>query len=460
MIAVNNTGKPYVMKIEDLPANWQVEHVDVIAPSPLARTDDEIEAQLSNPLNSLPLTDLCSANTRVVIVCDEAPQLGTRRSILQRLLAQLEQAAVDPAGITVLIAAPTDDASATASPPIVELEGYGHRIAVVQHDPTDRQELDDLGSYEGVPLTINYRAVEADLLIAIRVIQPEADGVCTGSCATITLGVGGTATRRELCTTRFYDDRVEPSAGDRPLFVRVVREGARRAGLVFAVAALEDATGRALAVRAGAPISVDDAIAELAASLREASVSLPAYDIVFAEVGPCPPAGVDLFDACRAAINISLAPQSVLLRGGPLILSVDRVEDEAAPAHAFYDALTNVPSPELVIRQLTGRSLSVGEERAYLLAHAMQRHRIVVAGPQRDSLVRNSHFLSSPTLREAAELAENFVGKHPRALVVHHALSTLPVYHGYFMRNVPGAPNAPDVRSVHDEEPIESPRWN
>ena len=53
--------------------------------------------------------------------------------------------------------------------------GYASRIHVVRHDPDDLRELDDLGTFEGVALMLNYRAVEAELLIAISPLKLEDD---------------------------------------------------------------------------------------------------------------------------------------------------------------------------------------------------------------------------------------------------------------------------------------------
>ncbi|BCX05134.1 MAG: hypothetical protein KatS3mg053_3072 [Candidatus Roseilinea sp.] len=448
-------GRRFFISSYSLPATWQIEQTDIATAAPLAAIEEEVETRLSYPTNSLPLTELCGASTDVVIVCDGAPTDEARLAILRGVLSHLERAGIAPDQVTLLIAAPSDEVPADAEPPhgvsaaLSRLGDYAGRIRIFQHDPEDVRELDDMGNFEGVPLTINYRAAEADLLIAIYAMHLDDDAGCAGSCATVTLGVVGTPTRRELRTTRFYDDRIEPSAHDLPLFQRVMREGARRAGLMFAVGALVDAGGRALAIRAGAPANVDDALADLAHTLRESDVDAPSYDVVLAEPHWSGRAGGSLFDASLAAIHISLGRNPILMRGGPLILPIERHEDDSAPARAFYDALANAPSPESVIRQLQGRSLHTGEARAYLLAHAMQRHHLIVAGPQHERLARDIHFLSSSSVREAAELAENFAGAHPRALIVRHALSTTPVFRGSLFASDP----------FEDRELVPS-RWN
>lgn len=429
-------GRPFISSYS-LPAHWQVDEADIAATVPLTAIDEEIETQLSNPLNSLPLTDLCSANAEIVILCDRLPQDDVRMAALRGVLSHLNRAGIAPERVTLLVAALDDETSDSVEPShglgatLDRLGDYGRQIHVVWHDPDDVRELDDLGTFEGVPMTINYRAAEADLLIAIYAMRLDDDAACVSSCATVTLGIVGAPARRELHTTRFYDDRIEPSAEGLPLFQRVMREGARRAGLVFAVGALVDADGRPLAIRAGAPVNVDDALAGLASRLRESDIGAPTYEVVLAEPIWSGRAGGSLFDAGLAAIHLSLGRNPILARGGSLILPVRSSEADSAAARAFYGTLMRASSPEQIIERLNGRSLGFGEARAYLLAHVMQRHRLIVAGPRPgEDLVRNLRILSSSSLREAAELAENFTGKHPRALIVRHALSTIPVFRG------------------------------
>ncbi len=239
------------------------------------------------------------------------------------------------------------------------------------------------------------------------------------------------ATVRELHTARFYDDRAEPYAYARPLFERVVREGARRSGLVFAIDAIDDDQGCAVAVRAGSPNAVNDALMQVVANLREANAASSAYDIVLADTGT----RQGLFDASSVAIRIGLARNPVLMRGGSLILMVDSADDahdDNDDARAFYDVLSNATTPDQVILQLQGRSLQPGEDRAYLLAQVMQRNHVVVAGSQHEQLARASHFLSAPSIREAAELAESFADVRPKALIVRNAARSIPVFGGSY----------------------------
>lgn len=415
--------------ISSLPSGWQIEWTESQPSEPLTDLAGEIESRLANPLGTLPLAELCGPATSVAIVSDEWTPHDTRAALLHAVLRQLERAGVDPGRVTLLITSEASGHIHGDDAPMAGTRGYASRIHVVRHDPHDQRELDDLGTVEGVSLMVNYHAVEADLLIAISTTPLEEDERDGGSAGMMTAGLTGSATQRELRTTRFFDDQVEPTSMALPLRNRVAREVARRAGLAFVVDAIVDAQGCVLAVQAGAPNAVNDALLRELYAMRDASVKSYTYDVLL----PDSHQRSGLYDASREAIRMSLVRNPVLMRGGSLILPVDAWADaleDSEEARAFYDALTNAPTPDRVIEQLQGRSLKKGEDRAYLLAHVMQRHHVIAAGAPREQLARDSHFVPSRDVREAGELAESYVGHTPRALVVRHSRRSQPAFSG------------------------------
>jgi len=414
-----------------LPADWQIEQADIVS-SPLSLTtlETDLEQSLRAPLASLPLTELCGATTSVVIACDQWPTDAVRQIMLRKVLAQLEQAGVDPSRITVLVASALRD-------PLTPRQRAAQRTThtsefggaqMIQHDPDDKRILDDLGNVEGVPLAIHYLAVEADLLIALFAAPLEADLSYVGGCAAIAYGLAGQDTQRELHTTRFYDDQLEAQPADRPLRQYVMQEGARRAGLVFAVGALVDARGCAIAVKAGAPTAIEYALSQIALGAYGATVEAPRYDVLLAQPEGSATGGGTLFDAGLAAIRQGLPSRSVLAPGGVLVLPIRHQDVQTEAVRTFYETLSWADSPEVLVQRLRGNSLRDGEIQAYLIGHLAQRYRIILAGPQQRGPAFRGYFLYAPSMRDTAELAENFVSKYPRALVVRRALTTLPVY--------------------------------
>lgn len=393
----------------ELPDTWQVERVAAPTPAPLADLHTETLAALARPLASLPLTELSGPGTRVCIAIDGMH--GVQRIALRAVIETLVAAGVAASDIVVLSQPQTGKNPAESALPVEQ----------VIHDADDIRQVNDLGIFDGVHLRVNHNAVEADLLIGLSALRLDDLLRDAGSSVTVAFDLGAASTQNELRGTQFIDDRLSPYRESEVRFDRVVREGARRAGLVFAVDMLLDETGAALAVKAGSPAVVNAELTLMAHTLREASASFSA-DLLVADMGQ-----TDFYAASRAAINIGLASDSALMRGGVMVLPAIEAQeaDDAGEVEAFYDALENGDTTEDVIRRLSGRALRPGESRAYMLAHVMQRHPIITVADANEHTPR--HVINVRTLTEAAELAETVLGHRPRALVLQRARSALPV---------------------------------
>lgn len=392
-----------------LPDDWRVESIAAPDAIPIHDLLGTIQDALDRPLGSLPLIDLAGPGTRV---CIAVGNVGTdHRVALDALLTTLHSNGVLPADVIVLAVAPGFDPLTLP-------------VAQAVHDADDRRVLDDLGRYEGVPFTINHHAVDADLLIGLGTLHLDDLLHDAATSRLIAHDLAGSATQNELADTRFLDDLISPWRNEESIYDRVVREGARRAGLVFSVEMLFDQHGRTVAVKAGMPRQVNAELRLIAHTLREAAASRAA-DLLVADVGP-----VGFYSAARTPIHIGMAPDAALVRGGIVVLPDLQAESPAEPSEAaeidaFYDALDLGANSEEVIRHLSGRTLRPGEARAYLLAHVLQRHPVITVSAAGARPAR--HIIAARDMFEAAELAETLLGRRPYTLLLSRALSTLPV---------------------------------
>lgn len=405
-------GEQPLTKSIGLPGNWSVDYAE--QPVQIALPDVRGAAQLAlrAPLATLPLEDLVETGGSACIVVDAltADAIEVVRAVADSLL----EAGVQRDHMTVLLAAgaaPSDDLA----------------LRQIAHDPEDQREFDDLGVYEGVPLLLNRHAIEADLLVGVGAFSIDSSAPDQGSTFTVAHGIAASATRRDLNAAGYLDAHFGLNQVDTGLsLTAITREIARRAGLVFAVDRLVDNAGRTLAIKAGAPMAVQNELTLVAHDLR--SIPLVGdYDVLIAETPMA-----SLYQAGRAAVQIGLTPDNALQRGGIMILPVDAptdadVGDDAA---AFYDALGAGNDSEDVIKLLGGRALTPGIDNAYLLAHVMQRHRVVtiMAGSgDLASALTAKHFVHVGSMREAADFAEIALGRRPRALVIPRADNAVPV---------------------------------
>lgn len=418
-------------KYDPLPVGWPIDYAQPIPTEPLDDVSAAVSHALAHPLSSLPLTELCGPGSHVTLVCaiNGHERDAANAVLLPTLLHELRTAGVRDDDITVLIPNALHQPSSDEEKQHSLGDAVMKRYRVVDHDASNQSELDELGSYQGVPLLVNYHAVEADVLIGLDVVEPHYYAGYSGGNKTISIGCAGEATLNEVRTARFLDDRTVHSA-DSPenLSIAVEREMARRAGLMFVLNAVVDVEGNITAVGAGSPSAVHDALVNVARRYYEVDVPRGDYTIVIAGDGNSKVH--TLYHASRAAVVIGLAEPPVLARGGVIILPVQCAEHPPYDVREqqFYDALSGATDMDTVLLQLSQRGIRSGEQRAYMLAQTIinQKYHIITVGSDCVNLARDCGLIGAHTMLEAASLAETIVGRRPRVLMLPHAAHLIP----------------------------------
>jgi nickel-dependent lactate racemase len=418
---------------DPLPLGWPIDYAEPLPTEPIEDLHAAVNYALVHPLSSLPLTELCGSGSKVTVVCaisghehDAANQV-----LLPVLLAELRTAGVEDQNVTILIPNALHHPSTEEEIRNSLGDDVLAHYSVVDHDAGNIAELDDLGTYQGVPMQINYRAAEADLLLAIDVVEPHYYAGYSGGNKTISVGCAGAATLNEIRTARFLDDRTtHPADSPDNLSLSVEREIARRAGLIFILNAVVDVDGNIVAVGAGAPNAVHDTLVGVARKIYEVDVPRNDYNIIVAGDGHTKVRS--LYHASRAAVAIGLAEDPVLVKGGVIILPVrcgDATNVADRREQHFYNALLGATDMDTVQRQLSQRGIRSGEQRAYMLAQTIigQKYHVIAVGADCVDLARDCGLIGAHNMLEAASLAETLVGKRPRVLMLPHAAHFIPV---------------------------------
>jgi nickel-dependent lactate racemase len=402
-----------------LPKDWGVDFAEPRPIEPI--TDIRLAAQsaLAHPLASLRLAELCGEATRAAIVLGVV-SVELALALLLPVLDEISSAGTLAQNITILVAT-SEQADALRS-------GLAERAKLVVNDPDDLREQDDLGNVNGVPLALNYRASEADVLIAITAVQPDGYSGYTSAATSLIHTASSATTQSQLHTVPFLSDAATWNSRLQELpYQRILDEAARRAGLRFALSVLTNDLGDVLMIRAGDPLSVNESLLPVAQAAREADVGRDDYDVAFLDVMAAPQT---LFEASAAAASFGNMPASPLLQGGLIVLQAQRDLAEAHPlaAQNFYDVMAQGGEADGILNLLDRRALKPGEDRAYLLAQAMTQFRVMVVGDEMDDLARTNAMLHARNLREATELAESLAGHRLHALSVARAAYTRPVF--------------------------------
>jgi nickel-dependent lactate racemase len=380
------------------------------------------------------LTDRARPGMRVTIAFTDATRACPDEQLVGLLVADLVSAGVAETDITLLCATglhrPTTQAERLAKlgPELVE------RLDIVDHQALNPAELVHLGEIEGLPVVVNRRCVETDLLLATGVVEPHQYAGYSGGAKTAVIGCGGEATIQATHGPAMLDHPgTRLGAVEGNPFQAFVRQAGARIGLAYVVNVLLDETEEIIAAAAGEPAEVHDHLVEQARRIYEAPAPRPAH---LALAGVSAVKATNLYQASRAATYLALADRTPLLPGAPIVLPAPIPEGagQGTGEQRFFDILSAAESPAQLIAELRRTGFPAGAQRAYILAQVLAQHPVIVVGAEHPEIVQACHMHAAPDLESGLALAEKLARQHfgiaaPQRLdflVVPHALLTLP----------------------------------
>jgi len=367
----------------ELPPGWSGTVANDCSPSMDMETGlspQAINAAVENPLAGPPLLALARNRRRIVLVVPDNTRPGPTAFLLGQVISVLERAGCPRAGITVLVALGLHRRLEAR-----ELERHlgpvAHQCRVIQHDPSDENNLIYLGRViHDVPAVISRHVMEADLVLALGVVEPHQYAGFSGAAKTVAIGCAGTATIAATHAPHFLDREGVRIGDERDNpFRQVLDDLADLAGLEFVINIIPNCRGQVAEVAAGPPRDVFKHLAALAR--KRCRVLLPApRPLVIAGIPA--PKSVNLYQASRAATYLVFSPAPIISRGGIIILAAPCPEGfgRGGGEHAFRERLEQNSSIREVLRACHEAEPAGGSQRAYMLARALEFCRIWVAG--------------------------------------------------------------------------------
>jgi nickel-dependent lactate racemase len=412
----------------NLPPGWrgtviESKHVPHIEDVPAA-----IAAVMANPTNSPPLHELVKQGDKVCITFTDITRASPDYVLVPPILAELEAACVRDEDITLLCGIGLHRPS-TPKEKIAKLgQAVVNRYRVVDSEPLNPDALVDLGTTEsGIPLSVNKVAYEADLLIATGIVEPHQYAGYSGGRKTLAVGAAGEAMIAYTHGPHMVDHpgtRLGRIRGNP--FHQAITEAARRAGLRFIVNVVQDDQKRVVYVRAGEPEATFKDLVAFAKTIYEVPVPQQ-YDVAVAGAGF--PKDANLYQASRAASYLFFAPTSVVKPGGFLIVPAPCGEGagDGVGEQRFLKAMQDAPDVQFILNDARTHGYPPGQQRAFVMAKVLEQNDVIIVGTEDPGLIRSAKFLTAPTMKAAFAMVNERLGNGMEALIVPHALLTLPI---------------------------------
>jgi len=394
---------------------------------PIEDVPGAIQAALASPVGLRPLGELARPGDRVCIVFTDVTRSSPDHLLIPPMLCQLWEAGVRDEDVTLLCGVGMHRPS-TPEERVSKLgRAVVERYQVIDNEPQNPRALVDLGTVNGIPLSVHRLAFEADLLIATGIVEPHQYAGYSGGRKTVAVGAAGEPLIAYSHGPKFVDDpRTRLGVLEGNPFHEAISEAALRAGLRFIINVVLDDDKRVLSVMAGEPVETHRRLVAFARSVYQ--VTIPQrYDVAIGGVGY--PKDANLYQASRAASYLYFAPTPVVRPGGYLIVPARCGEGagDGVGEQRFYRAMRDAPDVQYILEDGRKRGYPPGQQRAFVMAKVLEECKVVIVGSEHPEIVSDCKMIPASTMREALELAVSDLGRDLDVLVVPHALLTLPV---------------------------------
>lgn len=380
-------------------------------------------ASLAAGPNAKRLHRIAADSRRVLIVVPDATRSSHLKVIIPELIRRISKRPA--AAIDIIVATGLHKRHTCVQ--LEDLLGGAavRRCRVLCHQQ-EKAELTKAGSTrKGTPIVLNRRLKDYDRLITIGVIEPHLYAGYSGGIKTIAIGLAGEETINVTHGIRFLGDpgtRIGSVRGNP--FQDELWEIAKGVKVDFAINAVNDADGRALAVFSGDIRDVFRDGVGFCGGLFEVTAE-SAADIVICGIGH--PKDVNLYQASRAVNYVLNVDRPVLRKGGVLIVAAGLRDGigEGLSERRFYGQMRKMGSPADFLKTVARKGFLAGVHRAFMLAGPMSEYRIVFVVKGGARIMRGLPFPYFETIADALRYADSITGADSKIYVIPRALATI-----------------------------------
>lgn len=304
-----------------------------IRPAPFPQLKDPGAAVLQSllrPISSLPLPDLVKRGAKVLLLADDLTRPTPQRLLIPPLLEYLNKAGVPDRDIQILIALGTHRKMTAEEVEKHFGRAVYRRVEIVNHEYDDPAFLKPGGqTTDGIPIVVNRRVLESDMVIGVSSIVPHAQVGWGGGAKIVVPGVGGadTVSKMHLLAANQPDYPFFGGIVENPVR-HLIEEVALESGLAFILNGIFNGRYALSHVVAGHPVAAH----RVGVGIAEKIFIRPIPKLADIVVVDAHPADMDFWQGLKAETLASLAVES----GGVIIIH-GRFPDGVSPIHDELD---------------------------------------------------------------------------------------------------------------------------
>jgi len=251
------------------------------------KPEDVVGASLASPIGMPRLSEVVSADSRILIIVDDISRPTPVHEIIPPLLTELARGGARDENIRFLVALGTHRPMTKEEIAAKVGAGVAARFPVINHEWEDPASLYDYGSVDGTRVLLNRAMLESDLVIGVGSIAPHPAAGFSGGGKIIAPGVATEEAVGDFHWQSVHHPQKEVlGVRDNPMRERI-DQIARMAGLTAIVNVVLDGGGKIVCCFSGHPIQAHRAGCSRAGELYRVAIPHPeSADIFITDTHP------------------------------------------------------------------------------------------------------------------------------------------------------------------------------
>ena len=406
----------------DIPGDFHAQEFDLPENGTALSSSEIVRRALDQPIGCQRLCELADGKKRILIVTDDIHRPTPVSEFIGVVLEELVEAGIKEENVEFMMALGAhrpmtkNEMAQKLGDDIVE------RFNVHNHQWDNTDWLEFIGdTAQGVPVWINKKVKEADLVIGIGAIMPIEVCGFTGGGKILVPGVCGEITNSEMHWTR-----VEAAGHDilgqaeNPIRASI-DELARKAGLDFIVNVIMNAEQDVVTAVAGDMVAAHRAGCKRAIDVYAVEFEKE-YDIVIADGYP--------FDIEFWQVNKALDTAGIVVKKGGIVIIVSPCYEGFSQTHGEMLEFGYLPV-ETIKHLVNSRQIShkvVGVHMIQVSTVAVEKAKVILVSTgisKQDA--EKAGLMWAQTPQQAFEKALTFNGENPSIAVLKNAARMLPI---------------------------------
>lgn len=374
-----------------------------------------------HPIASKPLNELLQPGQKVAFICNDPTRVANSHEFMPILVNELNNLGIRDEDMRIVFALGTHRKMTREEMTEAVGEDVAGRLAMYNSDCRQQDDFEYFGETSfGTPVWLNKLICDADLVIMTGTIVHHFFSGFGGGRKAVLPGVAAMETIRRNHSLMMNPNAQLGKLHGNPVYEDQM-EGVRlfaKQHRMFLFNAVLDAKKQFLKIFAGDWQEAHLQACKFVDQVYGVPIESPA-DIVIASCGGYPK-DINIYQLQKTMDNAWCA-----VKEGGVVIIIGECEEGSGSA-ALEKTLQEHPSPDAIKAQLE-KNFVIGAHKAFAITRLMKKARFILVSALDKQLARDLLFEAADSVDEALKLAEKYVGKDYKVILMPQGSLTVPL---------------------------------